>query len=594
MTMACFRYQFTTTITVALLVVLGKECSVQAYKKQPESSWQRKRRVTLPNFVYEARRSLSSRPSSLPDIDYGPNHPFDRNNTGRSLRNADDFLPIRIYFDTTALLARIGESSETDFRVNALINDVIPQVQQRWSNYLSVVPVQSAFEASFELCSELFDSNYNWGNEEKPGSEYNGVYDLIVYVTAYDVYLGEETCANDANLLAFAYPCQLDHFDRPIVGTINFCLNTIKVSNGLILPQDFEYTAGLTLHEIAHVLGMTSDQLKFFRDIETGEPLTPRPFVKSTVTCLDGQRHTDMKVPSSNTLQSGITSTGMPFFEVVTPTVTTVVRNQFNCQQMKGVRLENQPTNPLDCFGTHLDERLYFTETMSAVHSSEASQLSPVTLAFLEDSGWYKANFKAVDVLAFGLGAGCDFVYEDCVQDGVLPPSSKGFFCATPMTLDAAGGFTGMPSCNPGHTHVAVCDLADHSINHPDLTSRQPNPYFGNSNMRPVYFQHADYCPIPHLVLSDCRKENSQQFKLPGESYSKDSKCYDAMLPTQEGSIPYSVCLETYCNKKDQVVEVVISGQTIVCERDFQTHDFPGFGGRATFDCPRLVSVCPR
>ena len=46
-------------------------------------------------------------------------------------------------------------------------------------------------------------------------------------------------------------------------------------------------------------------------------------------------------------------------FEIVTPTVATVTRNQFNCQELKGARLENQPTNPLDCFGSHWDEVSY-------------------------------------------------------------------------------------------------------------------------------------------------------------------------------------------------------------------------------------------
>jgi hypothetical protein len=74
-------------------------------------------------------------------------------------------------------------------------------------------------------------------------------------------------------------------------------------------------------------------------------------------------------------------------FEVITPTVQRIIRNHFNCANATGAKLENQPTSQ-DCFGSHFDERLYYTEIMSAVFSQTVNVLSPLTLALLEDSGW--------------------------------------------------------------------------------------------------------------------------------------------------------------------------------------------------------------
>jgi len=43
----------------------------------------------------------------------------------------------------------------------------------------------------------------------------------------------------------------------------------------------------LAIHEVGHALGFTVNLLKYFRDPETGEPMTPRPFQPSAVTCVD-------------------------------------------------------------------------------------------------------------------------------------------------------------------------------------------------------------------------------------------------------------------------------------------------------------------
>ncbi len=54
--------------------------------------------------------------------------------------------------------------------------------------------------------------------------------------------------------------------------------------------------------------------------------------------------------------------------------------------------------------------------------------LSPFTLALLEDSGWYKANFTMSRNPSFGHGEGCDFVEKRCIEDGI-PISPQ--FCNT-------------------------------------------------------------------------------------------------------------------------------------------------------------------
>jgi leishmanolysin len=46
--------------------------------------------------------------------------------------------------------------------------------------------------------------------------------------------------------------------------------------------------------------------------------------------------------------------------------------------------------------------------------ASVAPAFSKLTLAALEDSGWYKADYTQADVLYWGLNQGCDFALKTC------------------------------------------------------------------------------------------------------------------------------------------------------------------------------------
>lgn len=163
----------------------------------------------------------------------------------------------------------------------------------------------------------------------------------------------------------------------------------------------------------------------FYYDYATGLPRTPEPQEKD-VTCITGERKR-IRVPDETTLQERYIR-GVRYFEVTLPTVRQVARNQFNCQRLPGAALENQPTNE-DCFGSHFEERFFFTEALSAVSHGVPEILSSLTLGLLHDSGWYMPDFSVANVSPFGHGAGCEFVEGPCIVDGEVPSYSSGQFC---------------------------------------------------------------------------------------------------------------------------------------------------------------------
>jgi leishmanolysin-like peptidase len=67
------------------------------------------------------------------------------------------------------------------------------------------------------------------------------------------------------------------------------------------------------------------------------------------------------------------------YASIVTPKVQVVVRNHFNCSDLEGAQLENQPTGASSCTGDHWDERQYYPESLSGVISPTTVILSPLS-----------------------------------------------------------------------------------------------------------------------------------------------------------------------------------------------------------------------
>mmetsp|Transcript_17574 Transcript_17574/g.31773 ORF Transcript_17574/g.31773 Transcript_17574/m.31773 type:complete len:345 (+) Transcript_17574:784-1818(+) len=313
--------------------------------------------------------------------------------------------------------------------------------------------------------------------------------DLVVVVVPMEgtvicpVGVGADT---KSSTLAFATNCQHDQLDRPTVGYTGICFGPLDPENNSTIANTRRF---LTMaHELTHVLGMNSNDVPFFYSHATKKPRTPRdqwnrPPISQNVPCVDGTIKNDVTTASENTLKKVTTANGQITYEIVTETVANVVRNQFNCQRLTGGRLENQPTAANDCFGSHWDhvswinieslsllsqvfavadlyltftqfylhpQRLFNNEFMAAVNTGSTQYISALTLAFLEDSGWYRPNYAVAQNSPFGLGAGCEFVEDQCIQNGTVPEWAEGTFCSSAASV----------GCTSDKHLVAYCDIS--------------------------------------------------------------------------------------------------------------------------------------
>lgn len=96
---------------------------------------------------------------------------------------------------------------------------------------------------------------------------------------------------------------------------------------------------------------------------------------------------------------------------MVTPKVTAEIRKHFNCTKLEGAELEDQGGDGTAL--THWEKRVMENEAMTGTHT-QSPVFSRITLALMEDSGWYKANYSMASPLKWGKNLGCDFAMRSC------------------------------------------------------------------------------------------------------------------------------------------------------------------------------------
>ncbi|ETW05217.1 hypothetical protein H310_04204 [Aphanomyces invadans] len=397
--------------------------------------------------------------------------------------------------------------------------------------------------------------------------------DYVLYVRAVQT----ANCGN--NVLAYATSCQLDQFDRPTMGMVNFCPPKINAD-----PLVYDKQLNTATHEIAHALGFTSQMFSYMRHPD-GSPRTPRdasgrPPIQQNYKCPNAATASSIQMPSDTTIQF-FTERGHSVAKLVTPNVLSFVRNYFNCPTLNGAEIEDADGA---CLGSHWEERIFEPELMSPLQSYR-NPVTSLTLSYFQDSGWYQVNYTGAQPMYWGANRGCPFTTDKCIQGNVPVPSDH--FC-----VDAA-----VDSCSVDLTSRAVCTLRTSTDSIPAYNQYFSNPSLGGSSF-------ADYCPIyTGYKGGDCRLATNLQspagtaLNLLGEAYGSTSFCLKStLLTTKNGgwSIPGRTtgCYAMTCAAG--VVTISVAGPSgttqISCSQKGQSVSVTGFTG--VLNCPDPAIVC--
>ncbi|KAG7283081.1 hypothetical protein CRUP_012974 [Coryphaenoides rupestris] len=225
-------------------------------------------------------------------------------------------------------------------------------------------------------------------------------YDFILYVSGVTT----ERCGQE-NIVAYAAYCQLEAtVDRPIAGYANLCPSMISSQ-----PQEFEGMLATVKHE-----GFSAGLFAFFHD-DQGAPLTPRsPIGLPAFNESLGLYQWSEAVVRSVSRLWDVRGGHMIRHQVhllVTPRVVEEARRHFNCPILEGMELENQ--GGVGTQLNHWEKRLLENEAMTGSHTQNRV-FSRLTLALMEDTGWYHADYSHAQGLDWGRGLGCDFVMKSC------------------------------------------------------------------------------------------------------------------------------------------------------------------------------------
>ncbi|KAI1724691.1 leishmanolysin domain-containing protein [Ditylenchus destructor] len=452
-----------------------------------------------------------------------------------------EFQPLRIYlyYDPTSI-------EPLDIDKQLFINSsLLPQAVDFWTEALLVQPSNAPIRLSRKCKSnhyylDAFDAHPSCVDQCKavttcgPGVTES---DFLLYVSAVD----SARCKNE-DTIAYAAHCQQEQeLDRPIAGHVNICPMSLSTHQ-----HDQEILLSTVKHEILHALGFSAGLYAFFRHPD-GQPRSKRNRYNRPLSFNRERGYYDADESTIVTIVRNDWWTAEnkvphPVHLMVTEKVKKEARNHFGCDELEGAELENQGGDGTAL--THWEKRLFENEAMTGTHTQNPAY-SRLTLALLEDSGWYKANYDVAEPLHWGRNLGCDFAMKSCgewIKTRLERNLSVAPFCHD-IKHDGRKSLA-TTRCTDQRDSLALCNLVPYKkalpIEYRNFDSlsgvrKEGVRYYGGS------VELADFCPYNQefewkSVNSSDRRDS--RCELPSnsppsdsnsvmENYGSNSKCFD-------------------------------------------------------------------
>jgi len=310
--------------------------------------------------------------------------------------------------------------------------------------------------------------------------------DLIIIQTFrpdnYDVYGSGESLVYDQN-------------GRPILGHINW-------NPKLFDPKNDAMNYRVGLHSLLHVLGFGAECMLNFRNISTESD------------------ETEILDPYSTPSVVGRTLDNREFSLLASPRVAKEFKEYTGCNDIEGAILEDM--GGAGIAGSHWKMSVLMNEIMTAtVH--EHSVLTPITVAALEDSGWYmnlNYKWKSLGHVMFGYKRGCEFMEKRCNTSW---PVGNGYFCTT----------LGEDGCTADRKATGSCDIRTYG----NGTVPAEYQYFPGPNASRIGGPDAyvDYCPYYTPTYYCDSAPPSEDFY--GDKGGSDSRCFMSTLTRSSGTV---------------------------------------------------------
>ena len=494
-----------------------------------------------------------------------------RANKTRSL-TTKQYKPIRIYVETTYF--------EYQGEQNSTLNPNVPIIKAALNKAVEGIKGLIQVEDTGDLninnddIQKIFNRNFitKWNSIFDNGVNINSDFLIIVKFDTEHYF--------PQGVLASAVPEYLDSDTyRPLIGLLTISTETSFFTKRRVT----EYFSEVLLHELTHALGFLDSMFQYFPNGRDGT---------LTKTTLRGVERTIVK----------------------TPKVIEVAKKYFNCENIKGVELEDQGGQGSTL--SHWEQRVLLGDYMGAVIYQEEMAVSELTLALLEDTGWYKANYYTGGLMRFGKNKGCDFIENDCLDSYYITQFPNEFF-------DLSEQYS--PSCSAGrqsrtysilNTYYQIMDYqysnhfyydyknsiyysgamytTDYCFTHGERVDEANNGYFtGNCKYGVGNYGYFIYYLNPNTQSFEYGHPNSELPSDLGEVYSNTSFCIMSSLsPSGKyqlySSYPHPMCYDISCSSSHLTIK--INNDLIVCPIQGGNVKVIGYDGFV--NCPDYNLMC--
>lgn len=414
--------------------------------------------------------------------------------------------------------------------------------------------------------------------------------DLGIHVTAV------HTAFCEGSTVAYASACRQGEDDRPVAGYFNFCPGHVQK---MLTLRRWHQDVAVAIHELLHIMGFSSTLFAFFRD-DAGHPLTSRD-LHGMPPIYGGRYRASRRTVVQETLADGSLREYL-----VLPKVLQAAREHFGCPTLDRVPLEEHGGEG-SAF-SHWDSRFMHTEVLTA-ESAIIPRVSDITLALLQDSGWYQViggadisalgpvRDSAAGLFVFGRNKGCSFLTERCISNGISAFNDT--FC-----IDSQGQCIDPSPASVGCSHdllsQGACTNCVHERPLPEKFQLFDNPRLGGQKtfmghcpvVEPFWaYGHPTFC---HLG-SAWSESTSARY---GETHGPASRCVKSTV-TEAGYFPLKTalgtCHDVRCDADSIRVRIGTGYSTmwIKCSADESGIGKPVSGAwNGVITCPDHAIIC--
>ncbi|KAK3266882.1 hypothetical protein CYMTET_24525, partial [Cymbomonas tetramitiformis] len=266
---------------------------------------------------------------------------------------------------------------------------------------------------------------------------------------------------------------------------------------------------------------------------------------------------------------------------IQTPKITEKVTEHFG-STITYVELENG--GDVGERGVLLEDRIFHGELMTVPQQGVKMVKSEISLALLEDTGWYFPQYEIAQTLPWGYLQGLEFATFPCNK---WPESAAHYVCPTKEFSLEGRLFDSSqlvaPSCSANRTSKAQCNFVEHNrpLDGPYQYFKQPEEsHLGGPDAL------SDYCPwtqpLPDFS-GDCTDPTNAVAGAYYEEYGPASRCFEGYRRTEDN--PLLGCVKHHCFEQRLYLKM-----GTYPDSDYQECEK---GGLAAFTAQSVVIYCP-